>query len=321
MTRKATGKARARRTKTHATKHAGPNTPPPPPPSPTNTPSPQSLFNHTVFVAEQEMYKREGIDCAYIEFQNNQGCVDMIEKKPIGILPVLDEICMLGRNTDTDMTFLTKLNNAHRGKTKDYGVSRMAGNDSFIVKHFAGDVTYCVDSFICKNSDKLLPDLESAMLESKSDFVRLIFENANKQPVARSRSNTSINAGAKAPTTIGYKFKNQLGGLYNEILSTHPHYIRCVKPNNNKKALEFDAVMVMEQLRCNGTLEMVRIRREGYPMREEWTDLWEIVKKFEYWKEARVDPKSDPKVGCPEVFKKALPSGYVQGAQEPEMRT
>ena len=41
----------------------------------------QSLFNHTVFVAEQENYKNEGISCDYIEFVNNQPCVDLIEKK------------------------------------------------------------------------------------------------------------------------------------------------------------------------------------------------------------------------------------------------
>ncbi len=275
----------------------------------------QSLFNHTVFVSEQEMYKNEGIDCAYIEFQNNQPCVDLIEKKPTGLLPILDEICMLGRNTDTDMTYLTQVNNAHRGKTKHFGVSRFAGNDAFIVKHFAGDVTYCVQGFISKNSDKLLPDLESAMLESKSDFIRTMFENAsvNSQNQQRSRSQTSVLG--KAPTTIGYKFKNQLGGLYSDILSTTPHYIRCVKPNANKAPQEFDAVMVMEQLKCNGTLEMVRIRREGYPMREDWEDLWQVVLKFEYWKESHVDPKSDPKVGCPKVFEMALPPGYFQVAK------
>ena len=54
------------------------------------------------------------------------------------------------------------------------------------------------------------------------------------------------------------------------VNKTEPYYIRCVKPNNNKSPHDFDAPMVMEQLRCNGTLEMVRIRREGYPMREEW---------------------------------------------------
>jgi len=287
----------------------------------------QSLFNHTVFISEQEMYKNEGIDCAYIEFQNNQPCVDLIEKKPIGLLPVLDELCLLGRKTDTDFTYLTQINNHHRGKTKHFGVSRFAAQDTFIVKHFAGDVVYAVEGFMQKNSDKLLPDLESAMLDSRSDFIREIFElgKADAAAVAaatRSRARTtsssvvSANTSTAKPTTIGYKFKNQLAGLYDDILCTNPHYIRCVKPNGNKRALDFDSLMVMEQLKCNGTLEMVRIRREGYPIRETWEFLWKHVLKFEYWKEAKVDPKAkDVSKACEAVFKKALPSGYFQVAK------
>mmetsp|Transcript_20530 Transcript_20530/g.43017 ORF Transcript_20530/g.43017 Transcript_20530/m.43017 type:complete len:1459 (-) Transcript_20530:62-4438(-) len=279
----------------------------------------QSLFNHTVFISEQENYASEGIDCAYIEFQNNQPCVDLIEKKPSGLLPLLDEICVLNRKTDTDMTYLTTLNNTHRGKTKHYGVSRFAGNNTFIVKHFAGDVIYSVEGFISKNNDKLLPDLESAMLTSKSPFIKSMFENAKQIQTAsivstKARS-ASVSSMGKTPTTIGYNFKNQLAGLYQDILSTNPHYIRCVKPNNNKSPHDFDAPMVMDQLKCNGTLEMVRIRREGYPMREEWEDLWPIVLKFEYWKEAHVDPKLPAKVGCKAVFDKALPKGYYQVAK------
>jgi myosin heavy subunit len=197
----------------------------------------------------------------------------LIEKKPSGLLPLLDEICVLNRKTDTDMTYLTTLNNTHRGKSKHFGVSRFSGNNTFIVKHFAGDVVYSVDGFISKNNDKLLPDLETAMLTSKSPFIKSIFENAKQLQAAsivstKARS-TSVSGMGKTPTTIGYNFKNQLSGLYQDILSTTPHYIRCVKPNNNKAPHDFDANMVMEQLKCNGTLEMVRIRREGYPMREE----------------------------------------------------
>ncbi|GMH86139.1 hypothetical protein TL16_g10445 [Triparma laevis f. inornata] len=274
----------------------------------------QSLFNHTVFETEQENYKKEGINCKYIEFQNNQPCVDLIEKKPIGILPILDEICTLNRSSDTDMSYLTQLNNAHRGKTKHFGVSRFAGNNSFIVKHFAGDVVYAVEGFIAKNSDKLLPDLENAMLTSKSPFIKKIFEDAAQMLLTGKARTMSGGGMGKQPTTIGFKFKNQLSGLYSDILSTTPHYIRCVKPNNNKSPHDFDAPMVMEQLRCNGTLEMVRIRREGYPMREEWKDLWPIVLKHKYWKEAHVDPKLPAEEGCKAVFDIALPPGYYQVA-------
>ena len=84
--------------------------------------------------------------------------------QPTGILPILDEICTLNRSSDTDMTYLTQLNNAHRGKSKHFGVSRFAGNNSFIVKHFAGDVVYAVEGFISKNSDKVRSGEETSPL-------------------------------------------------------------------------------------------------------------------------------------------------------------
>jgi len=52
----------------------------------------QNLFNHHIFIMEQAQYKAEGVDVTTIEFINNQPCVDMIEKKPMGILPMLDEV-------------------------------------------------------------------------------------------------------------------------------------------------------------------------------------------------------------------------------------
>jgi myosin heavy subunit len=48
---------------------------------------------------------------------------------------------------------------------------------------------------------------------------------------------------------------------------TQLHYIKCIKPNNAKAPALFEAPLVMEQLRYSGTLEVVRIRREGYPAR------------------------------------------------------
>ena len=118
------------------------------------------------------------------------------------------------------MSYLTQLNNAHRGKTKHFGVSRFAGNNSFIVKHFAGDVVYAVEGFIAKNSDKLLPDLENAMLTSKSPFIKKIFEDA-AQLLLTGKARTMSGGGmGKQPTTIGFKFKNQVSTETGNVVSS-----------------------------------------------------------------------------------------------------
>ena len=75
----------------------------------------QNLFNHHIFVMEMEQYAAEGVDVSAIAFINNQACVDLLEKKPHGLLPMLDEICFLGRET-TDLEYLEKIEKAHKGK-------------------------------------------------------------------------------------------------------------------------------------------------------------------------------------------------------------
>jgi len=51
----------------------------------------QQHFNQNVFKMEQEEYNREQIDWSYIEFVDNQDVLDLIEKKPGGIIALLDE--------------------------------------------------------------------------------------------------------------------------------------------------------------------------------------------------------------------------------------
>lgn len=73
---------------------------------------------------------------------------------------------------------------------------------------------------------------------------------------------------AKKPT-LGSIFKGSLIALMDTIDSTNAHYIRCIKPNEAKRAWEFDPPMVLGQLRACGVLETIKISAAGYPTR--WT--------------------------------------------------
>uniref|UniRef100_A0A3B4Z287 Myosin, heavy chain b n=1 Tax=Stegastes partitus TaxID=144197 RepID=A0A3B4Z287_9TELE len=51
----------------------------------------QQFFNHTMFVLEQEEYKKEGIDWEFIDFgMDLAACIELIEK-PMGIFSILEE--------------------------------------------------------------------------------------------------------------------------------------------------------------------------------------------------------------------------------------
>ena len=53
--------------------------------------------------------------------------------------------------------------------------------------------------------------------------------------------------------------------LMETLSKMDPHYIRCIKPNQKQVPLEFENGNVLQQLRCGGVLEAVRISCQGYP--------------------------------------------------------
>lgn len=70
------------------------------------------------------------------------------------------------------------------------------------------------------------------------------------------------------------------------IGSTNVHYIRCIKPNEAKVAWQFEANMVLSQLRACGVLETIRISCAGYPSRwtfEEFADRYYALVPSKYW--------------------------------------
>jgi len=61
--------------------------------------------------------------------------------------------------------------------------------------------------------------------------------------------------------------QGQLFLLMQRLESTTPHFIRCIKPNNLQSPESYEQGLVLQQLRCCGVLEVVRISRSGFPTR------------------------------------------------------
>lgn len=68
-------------------------------------------------------------------------------------------------------------------------------------------------------------------------------------------------------STVVAQFKSQLSSLLDVLNATEPHFIRCIKPNDQASSSQFDRRRLLEQLRCSGVLEAVKISRSGYPVR------------------------------------------------------
>ena len=113
----------------------------------------QQFFNHHMFVEEQEEYKREGIQWAFVDFgMDLVVTIELIEKK-MGILSMLEEECIVPKATDK--TYLEKLTGKHLGKNPKFGKPKPAKKGKpeahFELVHYAGTVGYNVTGWLFKN--------------------------------------------------------------------------------------------------------------------------------------------------------------------------
>ena len=110
--------------------------------------------------------------------------------------------------------------------------------------------------------------------------------------------------------------------------ATHPHFVRCIIPNEIKTGGILDAHLVLHQLHCNGVLEGIRICRKGFPSRlvfQEFLNRYGILAPDavkanskepkraaeEVLKEIKLDPESY-RVGLTKVLFKAGVLGTLE---------
>ncbi|XP_062205831.1 myosin-1-like [Phragmites australis] len=221
----------------------------------------QQHFNRHLFKLEQEEYVEDGIDWAKVEFEDNQDCLNLFEKKPLGLLSLLDEESTFPNATD--LTFANKLKQ-HLNTNSCFKGER---GKAFSIRHYAGEVGYDTSGFLEKNRDLLHMDSIQLLAKCKSSLPQMF---ASKM-LAQSDNSISVpyrsSAADSQKLSVAMKFKGQLFQLMQRLESTTPHFIRCIKPNNLQLPSIYEQGLVLQQLKCCGVLEVVRISRSGYPTR------------------------------------------------------
>lgn len=214
----------------------------------------QQIFIELTLKAEQEEYVQEGIQWKAIDYFNNKVVCDLIESKvPPGVFSVLDDICatMHATSEGVDAHLCHKLSN----QIGNHPHFQLTGGTGFIVHHYAGKVTYDADGMCEKNRDVLFPDVVLVMQSSSNAFIRSLFpENVTGTVKGR-------------PTTAGSKIKSQANKLVDALMKCTPHYIRCIKPNETKKAHDWEEDRVKHQVEYLGLKENIRVRRAGFAYR------------------------------------------------------
>ncbi|XP_033248658.1 myosin heavy chain, muscle isoform X25 [Drosophila miranda] len=235
----------------------------------------QQFFNHHMFVLEQEEYKREGIDWAFIDFgMDLLACIDLIEK-PMGILSILEEESMFPKATD--QTFSEKLTNTHLGKSAPFQKPKppKPGQQAahFAIGHYAGCVSYNITGWLEKNKDPLNDTVVDQFKKSQNKLLIEIFADHPGQSGGGEQAKGGRGKKGGGFATVSSAYKEQLNSLMAILRSTQPHFVRCIIPNEMKQPGLVDAHLVMHQLTCNGVLEGIRICRKGFPNRMVYPDF------------------------------------------------
>ncbi|CAA2969997.1 myosin-11-like isoform X1 [Olea europaea subsp. europaea] len=238
----------------------------------------KSLIGH-VFKMEQEEYKKEAIDWSYIEFVDNQDVLDLIEKH----VPKI--------NAFSNKLYQTFKNHKRFVKPK---LSRT----DFAIAHYAGEVQYQSDHFLDKNKNYVVAEHQDLLSASKCSFVGL-FPQIHEESTKSSKF-----------SSIGSRFKLQLQQLMETLNATEPHYIRCVKPNNLLKPAIFENANIIQQLRCGGVLEAIRISCAGYPTR---CPFFEFINRFGLLAPDVLVGNYDEKVACKKILERKGLKGFQVG--------
>ncbi|KAH8813206.1 P-loop containing nucleoside triphosphate hydrolase protein [Xylogone sp. PMI_703] len=212
----------------------------------------QQIFIQLTLKTEQEEYAREQIQWTPIKYFDNKIVCDLIEStRPAGVFAALKDATKTAHADPAacDRTFMQAIN----GMSNPHLTPRQ-GN--FIIKHYAGDVSYTVDGITDKNKDQLLKGILNLFSRSKNQFIHTLFPHQVDQD------------NRKQPPTAGDKIRASANDLVTTLMKAEPSYIRTIKPNENKSPKEYNDGNVLHQIKYLGLQENVRIRRAGFAYRQ-----------------------------------------------------
>ncbi|XP_062362788.1 unconventional myosin-XIX [Cinclus cinclus] len=224
--------------------------------------------------AQQEEYAAEGLQWSFINYQDNQNCLDLIEGNPLSIFSLLNEECRLNRPSNSDL-FQTRIEKA-LSSNQCLSRDKFSKKPNFIISHYAGKVSYQLAAMVEKNKDAVPPELVHVLQNSKDPLLQKLF------PVTEKNQNNTKTQNRAAVVTVVSKFKSSLEHLMEILSRTTPHYIRCIKPNADCKAMTFRREEVLSQLQACGIVEAITISAAGFPVRipfQSFTERYELLRK------------------------------------------
>lgn len=222
--------------------------------------------------AQQEEYVSEGLEWSFVKYQDNQGCLDLIEGSPMSVFSLLNEESRLNRASDAQM--LRVRLEKELSENGNISWDKFSKEPHFTVAHYAGKVNYQIQGMVEKNKDPVPPELINMLQKSNNGLLHHIF--------AEIEDGKQTSKGLSKVTVVS-KFKNSLESLMRILHSTTPHYTRCIKPNQDCKPLTFKKEEVIMQLEACGIVETIHISAAGFPIRipfESFIQRYGVILKY-----------------------------------------
>ncbi|XP_075778654.1 myosin-IIIa isoform X2 [Pelodiscus sinensis] len=293
----------------------------------------QFYFNQHVFAWEQNEYLYEGVDARVIEYEDNRPLLDMFLQKPMGLLSLLDEESRFPQATDRTLVekFEDNLKSKYFWRPKRVDLT-------FGIYHYAGKVLYNASGFLAKNRDTLPADIVLLLRSSENNLTRQLVTHPLTRTgnLAHTKSKSAINYQMWTPQksisrtkndtgdttphprettsmktqTVASYFRYSLMDLLSKMVVGQPHFVRCIKPNNDRQAHKYDKEKVLVQLRYTGILETARIRRQGYSHRILFANF--IKRYYFICYKTNDDPPVSPET-CAAILEKAHLDNWVLG--------
>ncbi|XP_033915005.3 myosin-IIIa-like isoform X1 [Acipenser ruthenus] len=292
----------------------------------------QFYFNQHIFAWEQNEYLNEEVDVRLIEYEDNRPLLDMFLQKPMGLLSLLDEESRFPQATDQTLVEKFEVNL----KAKNFWRPKRV-ELSFGIHHYAGKVIYNASGFLAKNRDTLPADIVLLLRSSENDLIRKLVTNpltktgnlahtkgkvvsTNQTHTSPSSPNSTKGDSGEAThprqttsmrtQTVASYFRYSLMDLLSKMVAGQPHFVRCIKPNNDRQASKFDREKVLVQLRYTGVLETAKIRRQGFSHRILFANF---IKRYSVLAfRSNEDPPVSPET-CAAILEKAKLDNWVLG--------
>uniref|UniRef100_A0A8C3GCI0 non-specific serine/threonine protein kinase n=1 Tax=Cyclopterus lumpus TaxID=8103 RepID=A0A8C3GCI0_CYCLU len=298
----------------------------------------QFYFNQHIFAWEQDEYLNEEVDARMIEYEDNRPLLDLFLQKPMGMLSLLDEESRFPQATD--QTLVEKFED--NLKTKSFWRPKRV-DLGFGIHHYAGKVIYSAAGFLAKNRDTLPADIVLLLRSSENELTRKLVThpltktgnlahtkgkgiNTMRSPRTPTRSLTFAKVltpgePGDAPyhprettnmrtQTVASYFRYSLMDLLSKMVAGQPHFVRCIKPNNDRQANKFDREKVLVQLRYTGVLETAKIRRQGYSHRIQFANF--IKRYYIVAFHAHEEPPVTQET-CATILEKAMLENWAMG--------